>query len=722
MLVRATSRAFDRFATPILVGLGVTLSCLMAAVLFHAADTTTDSKVEQTAAGFVRELREQLDLYDLLLETLRSQMSDRSRIGPGELFETASPLVRRLAGLRGMDWLDGADASKLLGATSIDAGAGGDEDLPVVMIREPRPTDFGPAWWATLSLAALRVPNLARLLDHSCRTGRIVAGELIEAPPERAAPTLDRRSIVLLAPVHAAGSVPGDVADRLPAAGPPCDGVRGFVVVAAWPDQIAMAAFRNIDWRSGSLGLLDLSAPAGRRLLAGFSDRAVHDEPAFLSSGEHLHSIDVGGRHWGVFVERTLGARVTDAYARPSAVLVIGLVFTGLMAGHLRRERRVKALYQTEARARAAMTRALRVSEERIHLALRHSRLVLCSLDRDLRYTWYYDPQTMRTNDATIGRTNADLFPPQDAAVLDRIMRRVMETGLGSRQQVRLYARDTERAFDFVVEPLRHDNGTIVGVTCAAMDITEFWRTREALADARAAAESASFAKSRFLAAASHDLRQPFQAMSLFHHILTEMLDDPGQREIAAKLGEALTAGNALLATLLDVSTLEIGSVQPKFAAFPIQNLIDRLGNEFGAQANSRGLSFRLAVTSAMVCSDPVLLERMIRNLLVNALRYTRSGGILLGCRRRDGRLRIEVIDTGPGIPAEQQTRIFEEFFRCEADRRDGPAGLGLGLAIVRRMSDLLDHPVTVRSRVGRGTMFAISVPFASDTETAGAA
>lgn len=718
MLVRAMGRAFDRFATPILVGLGVTLSFVMAAMLFRAADTTTDSTLDQTVVGYVRELREQLDLYDMVLETVRSHLAFQAQTGPAESFEHAGPMLRRLAGLRGLAWLDGTDAARLLAVTSSNASGGpaGGEPLPTSMVRDPWLTQRGMPGWGLPSLDTARVPGLTRLVAHACRTGRTVAGELIDVPAVPSAPVPDRRSFVLLAPIPAGGGL-----ERLATTGTACDGVRGFVVLAAWPDQIAAAAFRQVNWRTGALSLLDLSATPGRRLLAGFGATEVLDEAAILTSAQHLHSIDVGGRQWGVFVERSLGMRVTDAYGQASAVLAIGLAFTGLMAGHLRRERRIKGLYQTEARARAAMTRALRLSEERIHLALRHSRLVLSCLDRDQRYIWYYDPQSMRTNEGMIGRTNADLFPPQDAAVLDRIMRRVMESGQGSRQQVRLYAGGAERAFDFVVEPLRQDNGEVVGVTCAAMDITEFWRTREALADARAAAESASFAKSRFLAAASHDLRQPFQAMSLFHHILTDMLDDPGQREIAAKLGEALTAGNALLARLLDVSTLEIGSVQPKLTPFPIQNLIDRLGNEFWAQANSRGLAFRLAVNSAMVCSDPVLLERMIRNLLVNALRYTRSGGILLGCRRRGDRLRIEVIDTGPGIPSDQLERIFEEFFRCEADRQEGSTGLGLGLAIVRRMSEILDHPVTVRSRVGRGTMFAISVPFACDTETGGA-
>lgn len=724
MVKRAISGAADRFASAILVGLGVALSVLMAVVLFKVTDSASDSRVEQTAAVFAREIHEELGRYDMVLDAVRLHLATRAHITAVEAFEHAGPMLRRLSGMRGLDWLDGEDASRLLTAAPAGGTQADGRLLSSIIRQDARATQGGLPWWAILSGESLHIPDLAALVDQACRTGRIVAGELVDVHAGPSELPAGRRSVVLLAPVHAAAdrrvdshSTPMDGASSGHSA---CDGVRGIMVLAAWPDQIAAAAFGRILWNAGLLGLLDMSAPPGRRLLAGHGASDLLDEAAILKSGQWLHSIEVGDRQWGVFVQRSVGTRVIASYAQPSAVLVIGLAFTSLMAGHLWRERRVKARYRAEASTLGAMTRALRISEERIHLALRHARVVLACLDRDLRYTWHCDPQAMRRNDDVVGRGNVDLFPPQDAAILDRVMRRVMETGLGSRQQLRLSVLGTERAFDVVVEPLRQDDGEIVGVTCAAMDITELWRTREALADARAAAERASFAKSRFLAAASHDLRQPFQAMSLFHHILTETLSAPKQREIAGKLGEALTAGNALLATLLDISTLEIGSVQPKLATFPVQNLIDRLGNEFGAQANSRGLSFRLAVTSAMVRSDPVLLERMIRNLLVNALRYTRAGGILLGCRRRAGRLRIEVIDTGPGIPPEQLERIFEEFFRGEADRRDSGVGLGLGLAIVRRMSEILDHPVVVRSRIGHGTMFAISVPLADPPGTRG--
>ena len=147
-----------------------------------------------------------------------------------------------------------------------------------------------------------------------------------------------------------------------------------------------------------------------------------------------------------------------------------------------------------------------------------------------------------------------------------------------------------------------------------------------------------------------------------------------------------------------------------------IQDILARLSTEIGDQAIDRGLQLRTVPCSARVQSDPILLERMVRNLLVNALRYTTEGRILLGCRRRSDangalRLSIEVWDTGPGIAEAEMTAIFDDFYRCGTEQRDSGRGLGLGLSIVRRMSQMLDHPVTVRSQVGRGTVFAVSVP-----------
>ncbi|HXV23991.1 MAG TPA: hybrid sensor histidine kinase/response regulator [Alphaproteobacteria bacterium] len=243
------------------------------------------------------------------------------------------------------------------------------------------------------------------------------------------------------------------------------------------------------------------------------------------------------------------------------------------------------------------------------------------------------------------------------------------------------------------------------------VEITERRRAEGAERRARDEAERANAAKSRFLATASHDLRQPFQAMRLFHHILQSRLADSGTREIATRLGEAMQAGEELLNALLDISTLEAGTVEPRLADFPIQSMLTRLAQEFEPQASAKGLDFRMVPSLAVVRSDSVLLERMVRNLLNNALRYTQRGGILLGCRRRAGRWNLIVVDTGIGIPVEKQQAVFEDFFQIGNPERDRSQGLGLGLPIVARMARLLDHPVSVRSRPGHGSVFSISVP-----------
>jgi signal transduction histidine kinase/CheY-like chemotaxis protein len=244
------------------------------------------------------------------------------------------------------------------------------------------------------------------------------------------------------------------------------------------------------------------------------------------------------------------------------------------------------------------------------------------------------------------------------------------------------------------------------------VEIAERRRAEEAERSARGEAERANAAKSKFLATASHDLRQPFQAMRLFHHILQSRLADPGTREIATRLGEAMMAGEELLNALLDISTLEAGTVEPRLSDFPIQPMVTRLAQEFEAQSLAKGLDFRMVPSSAVVRSDPVLLERMLRNLLNNALRYTPRGSILLGCRRMGDRLNLAVLDTGIGIPLEKQQSVFEDFFQIGNPERDRSQGLGLGLPIVARMARLLDHPISVRSALGRGSAFSISVPF----------
>ena len=223
--------------------------------------------------------------------------------------------------------------------------------------------------------------------------------------------------------------------------------------------------------------------------------------------------------------------------------------------------------------------------------------------------------------------------------------------------------------------------------------------------------ERANQAKGRFLSAANHDLRQPFQALRLFHHILIERLADRRDREIAEKMGEALDAGEKLLHALLEVATLDAGVVRPQLADVPVSAVLEDLGNEFRGMAAEKGLVLRTIPARMVIRTDRTLLTRMLGDLVRNAIRFTDTGRVTIGCRHRGRWLRIEVWDTGAGIPAEQLDNIFEDFVQLGNPERDRRQGLGLGLAKVRRKAALLGHAVEVRSLPGRGSVFAVNVP-----------
>ncbi|MBM3391353.1 MAG: hybrid sensor histidine kinase/response regulator [Betaproteobacteria bacterium] len=229
------------------------------------------------------------------------------------------------------------------------------------------------------------------------------------------------------------------------------------------------------------------------------------------------------------------------------------------------------------------------------------------------------------------------------------------------------------------------------------------------LEQARNTAEMASRAKTRFFAAASHDLRQPLHAMGLFAAALADRAHDPEIRHLVGNINASVDALESLFNELLDISKIDAGAIRPRNEPLPLRPLLDRLRTDFAAEASVKGLQLRVRPSDAIVCSDPLLLERVLRNLIDNAIRYTRSGGILVGVRRRADNWRIEVRDTGIGIAPDQIGRVFDEFYQignAERDRRRG-----LGLSIVRRLADLLGHPLTLRSRLDRGTVFALELP-----------
>lgn len=231
------------------------------------------------------------------------------------------------------------------------------------------------------------------------------------------------------------------------------------------------------------------------------------------------------------------------------------------------------------------------------------------------------------------------------------------------------------------------------------------------LARQKAAAEQANIAKSRFLAAASHDLRQPMHALGLYVAALKPQLEGRDAAQTLGKIEATVTAMEELFNAILDVSKLDAGVIVPQRQPVALDGLFERLRGDFQAEAQSRGLRLRVRARPIYVMGDPVLLDRLLRNLLANALRYTQKGGVLLAVRRRGQGVCVQVWDTGVGIAAEHLPRIFHEFYQVANPQRDRSQGLGLGLAIVERIARLLGYRIEVRSRPGRGTVFSLDIP-----------
>jgi PAS domain S-box-containing protein len=294
------------------------------------------------------------------------------------------------------------------------------------------------------------------------------------------------------------------------------------------------------------------------------------------------------------------------------------------------------------------------------------------------------------------------------------LCQRLMANGQAQSIDVTMVRRDgTQMLVHLAANILTDASGQKV-VLVVLSDITERQQL-EALRSKQEAAESANQAKSRFLAAASHDLRQPTHAMGLFVARLVTLPHQPEARQLVNYLAQSVTDLQEMLDTLFDVSQLETEPLQVKLVPFPINRLFGQLHNGFGADAARKGLRLRFRPSPAWVQSDPVLLHRILLNLVSNAIRYTRHGGVLVACRLtgNGSQVRIEVWDTGIGIAQKHQERVFDEYFQVENLERDRTKGLGLGLSIVDRICRLLGHKLTLQSVPGRGSRFSLTLPLA---------
>jgi PAS domain S-box-containing protein len=251
-------------------------------------------------------------------------------------------------------------------------------------------------------------------------------------------------------------------------------------------------------------------------------------------------------------------------------------------------------------------------------------------------------------------------------------------------------------------------------ISSVIRDVTRRKRMEQEIIAAQEAAERATNANSAFLAAASHDLRQPVQALSLLNGALRRTVKDKRALEMIEHQEHSLTAMTNLLNSLLDISRLDAGAVTPDFEEFPMQRLIDRLSAEFARQARHKGLDFESVSCESFVRSDPNLLSEVIQNLIGNAIRYTDKGKVELKCVERDGQCCVEVEDTGIGISKDQQEAIFTEFHQIKSTGGN-KEGFGLGLAIVKRLADLLGHTVDVESDPGTGSRFTVRLPVIGD-------
>jgi signal transduction histidine kinase/ActR/RegA family two-component response regulator len=238
----------------------------------------------------------------------------------------------------------------------------------------------------------------------------------------------------------------------------------------------------------------------------------------------------------------------------------------------------------------------------------------------------------------------------------------------------------------------------------------ELMRLNQALSRAKAEADEANISKTRFLAAASHDILQPLNAARLYATSLVERDREAGDASLAENIDASLDAVEEILTALLDISRLDTGAMKPQWSSFRIDELFRQLQREFEPMTREKGLELTFVPSSKTVRSDRRLLRRLLQNLVSNAIKYTPSGRVLVGARRRGSRLAVEVWDTGLGIPASKQKVVFREFQRLDQGAKVA-RGLGLGLSIVERIGRVLDHPIALNSEPGRGSLFRVEVP-----------
>ncbi|MFP5513052.1 MAG: PAS domain-containing protein [Alphaproteobacteria bacterium] len=353
-----------------------------------------------------------------------------------------------------------------------------------------------------------------------------------------------------------------------------------------------------------------------------------------------------------------------------------------------------------------------RASHERAVLILESISDAFYAVDHDWRFTYINRKAEQlwgRSRDTLLGRRIWDAFPKVLGSESFEAQKQAVRDGREMTIEVK------SPILGFWVEISMYPSPD--GLSVYFRDITARRQAQQALMQAKESAEAADHAKGKFLAAASHDLRQPLQALLLYVDVLKPHVQGSQGANALMHLGRGLDALKELLDSLLDMSRLDAGVVQPNIENVPMVPLFDHIAASYRPVAAAKGLELHVLSCNAAARTDRTLLTRMVRNLVENALRYTESGRIDIECRQAGGRLLIEVRDTGIGIPADHLERIWEEFHQVGNPERDRNRGLGLGLAIVRRLSQLLNHPVDVQSKPEQGTSFVIALPLGRTIE-----
>ena len=365
----------------------------------------------------------------------------------------------------------------------------------------------------------------------------------------------------------------------------------------------------------------------------------------------------------------------------------------------------------TDINARKQAEQSLRTSQKRLKALINAATDdVVVLLDSNFNMEIVNERAARGFNSTVEDATGKPLVSFMPLSVASKRLKHAQEV-INSGKAVRFEDYRAGRWFDNNFCPVFDEQGNSHAVAIFARDITERKNLEQTLAKAKQIADEANISKTRFLAAASHDMRQPLQAITAHADFLALSNTDPALAKSIKQLIEATRAMQEILEGLLGLSQLDTGTITPGMKAFSIDTLLSQLEDQYQPGALEKGLTFNVMPCTAVVQSDPTLLRVILQNLISNAIKYTQRGSVFIGCERRGDLLGIEVRDTGIGIPDAMKEIIFEEFYQLDNQARDRSRGTGIGLAIVKRIADLLNHPIHMNSVEGKGSGFSIHVP-----------